>query len=131
MLDLGMARGVSIRCGEGQWGRTPSLRGGAASTSNPMYTYTYITKASFAGLELPRLLNEVKYSNIRGEQPFWASKSNFRLQVKFGRRARITFFFTSFFSLNFPEFLGLGLGGFGRFFGRFSDGASELKSVHS
>ena len=30
----------------------------------------YITKASFAGLELPRLLNEVKYSNIRGEQPF-------------------------------------------------------------
>ena len=29
-----------------------------------------ITKASFAGLELPRLLNEVKYSNIRGEQPF-------------------------------------------------------------
>ena len=30
----------------------------------------FITKASFAGLELPRLLNEVKYSNIRGEQPF-------------------------------------------------------------
>ena len=36
-----------------------------------------------------------------------------------------------FFPLNLPEILGLGLGGFGSFFERLSDGASELMSVQS
>ena len=54
-----------------------------------------ITKASFAELELPRLLNEVKYSNIQGEEPFCAPKSSFRCCFGGARCARITFFFTT------------------------------------
>ena len=60
-----------------------------------IYIYSFITKASFAGLELPRLLNKVKYSNIRGERPFVTPKSKSRLQVKSAGDARITFFFTT------------------------------------
>ena len=40
-----------------------------------LWRQTLITKASFAELELPRLLSEVKYSNIQGEQPFSACEN--------------------------------------------------------
>ena len=98
---------------------------GHVAVEDEAITCIYITKASFAGLELPRLLNEVEYSNIRGEQRFFWQVIQPQPAFRVAPAARASRF--SLLGCVAPKICRI----FGGNLRKLRNASSELKSVHN